>query len=329
MSGDAGIRVYVERLDRGYARALQEGFEHVGLEALVKAGDTVFLKPNLTYPVYREGVMTRPECVEALIVALRDRGLRVIVGESDGGGYNRFSMDEVFAETGLARMAERYGVRLVNLSRERSREIRFTHAGRDLVVPLPALLLEDVDLFITVPVPKVHMNTGVSMSIKNQWGCIQQPSLRLKLHPFFTRVIHEINRALRVRLSVIDGKFGLDRNGPMRGDPVKLDWLLVANDIGAADTVCCSLMGIDPAGIEHLRFHARSTGLPPSTEFALNRDPAPLVGHRFRLQREVLDYPGYLAFRSSVLAYVAYHSPLAGALHKALYMFREKFYDHP
>jgi hypothetical protein len=162
--------------------------------------------------------MTTPACVEALVLALLDYTPHVIVGEADSGGYNPFSMDEVFRSTGLDEIARRTGARLVNLTNQPSRDLRFEERGRELAVPLPVLLLDEVDHVLTVPVPKVHANTGVSMSIKNQWGCIQAPSMRLRLHPYFARVIYEVNRALRVAGSVIDGRYGLNRNGPMRGD---------------------------------------------------------------------------------------------------------------
>jgi len=34
---------------------------------------------------------------------------------------------------------------------------------------------------------------------------------------------------------MINGIYGLNRNGPMRGEPVKLSWLMVSNNILAAD----------------------------------------------------------------------------------------------
>jgi uncharacterized protein (DUF362 family) len=226
-------------------------------------------------------------------------------------------------------MARRLGVRLVNLSGTASRDVTVETRGRSLAVPLPTLLLDEVDLMLTVPVPKVHANTGVSMSIKNQWGCIQEPSLRLKLHPFFAPVIHAVNRALRVAGSVIDGRYGLNRNGPMRGDVERLDWLLVADDVLAADQVCCEIMRLDHRRIGYLRHFARRHPLPPREAFVLQGSPASLAGPRFHLRRDWLDYPGWLAFRSPALAWLAYHSPLADVLHKGLYLFREKFYEHP
>ena len=321
-------RIFIEHLGNNYGARIREGFTFINLASMVKSGDAIFIKPNLTFPHYREGVMTSPECIEQLVVALKDYTHNIIIGEADGGGYNRFSMDEVFEKTGLRTISKKYNVRLVNLSKMPSRNIHFQYKRREFSVPLPQLLLDEVQLFITAPVPKVHANTGVSMSIKNQWGCIQEPSLRLKLHPYLKKVALEINKALNVNISVIDGRYGLNRNGPMRGDAVELGWLMVADNILAADMVCCSLMGIDPMSIEHLHFYHSNESLPIMDKFHFNNDYSRFVGHQFYLRRDLLDYPGYFAFRSPFLAYLAYHSPLSRILHKGLYLFRKKFYDH-
>lgn len=323
------VAIHLERIGERYGDAIRRGLDFTGLARRIRHGDTVFLKPNLTFPHFRPGVMTNPQCVEELVLALLDLTPNVIVGEADSGGYNPFPMEAVFAATGLDAIARRTGVRLVNLTHEPSRDLRVAHRGRELRVPLPVLLLDEVDHVLTIPVPKVHANTGVSMSIKNQWGCIQAPSMRLKLHPYFATVIHAVNRAIRVAGSVIDGRFGLNRNGPMRGDVERLDWLMVADDVLAADQVCCEIMRIDPRRIAYLRRFAAWHRLPPRGEFRCSADPATFAGPRFHLRRDWLDYPGYLAFRSPQLAYLAYHSPLASALHRALYVFREKFYEHP
>jgi uncharacterized protein (DUF362 family) len=322
------VKVFIERLDGGYLHRIREGLSYIDIASRVRPGEAVFIKPNLTFPHYRQGVMTSPECIEQLVVALKDYTDNITIGESDGGGYNRFLMEDVFAKTGLTAIAARHGVKLVNLSRLSSREIHFDYQGREFSLPLPVALLEETQLFITVPVPKVHANTQVSMSIKNQWGCIQEPSLRLKMHPFFKKVIMEINRALKVQLSLIDGKYGLNRNGPMRGDAVELGWIMLADNIVAADLVCCKLMGINPLTIEYLAFSIGNLAIPSFDTFQFNRDYQSFIGPQFYLKRDFWDYPGYFAFRSPLLAYLAYHSPAAGLLHKILYLFRDKFYDH-
>jgi uncharacterized protein (DUF362 family) len=326
MSGTA--KVFIERINQDYLTRIQEGLSFVDIGSKIRAGDAVFIKPNLTFPQYRKGVMTSPECIEQLVVALQDYTNNIIIGESDGGGYNRFSMDEVFEKTGLRLIAQKHNVKLVNLSKLPSRNVHFYYKRRKFAVPLPQLLLDEIQLFITAPVPKVHANTGVSMSIKNQWGCIQEPSLRLKLHPYLKKVILEINKALNVGLSVIDGRYGLNRNGPMRGDAVELGWLMVADNILAADMVCCSLMGIDPYSVEYLRFYAKNEKAGGFEEPQFSQDHRKFIGPEFYLQREFWDYPGYFAFRNRFLAYLAYHSPLSRVLHKGLYLFRDKFYEH-
>ena len=274
------VRVFIEKHGENELRTIQDGLAFMDIASRIKLGDAVFIKPNLTFPNYKRGVMTRPECVERLVAALTDYTDNITIGESDGGGYNRFPMESVFEKTGLVEIAAKYNAKLVNLSTQPSRNIHFAYKGRKIFLPLPTFLLDEVQLFITVPVPKVHANTGVSMSIKNQWGCIQDPSQRLRLHPFFKKVIFEINQALNVRMTVIDGKFGLTRNGPMRGDPVKLGWILMSDDILAADRVCCRLMGIDPDRVDYLNFFRKNKLVPDIDEIRFNRDYRSFIGSR-------------------------------------------------
>jgi hypothetical protein len=179
-----------------------------------------------------------------------------------------------------------------------------------------------------MPVPKIHCNTGVSLTHKNQWGCIPEPQDRLKLHPYFQHVILEVNKAVKARVAIMDGQYGLNINGPMRGTPVKLDWVLVTDDLGAGSRVACELMQIPLERIAHLRY-ARQLGLIPDLrDIELNTDLAPYKGVKFSLRRKWTDYPGYLAFNSPFLAYLAYFSPMADLLHRLLYLVREPFYDY-
>ena len=198
--------------------------------------------------------MTNPACVEAIVRVLKDYTSDIIIGEADSGGYNRFDINAVLEKTGIRALEKKYGIQVVNLSHLPRRDLEFGYKGREYKVPFPVLLLDETDLFITVPVPKIHMNTGVSMSIKNQWGCIPEPSIRLKLHPVLEKVLYEINKRHRNTLSVIDGKYGLNRSGPMQGDAVELNWLMVADDLYAADFACCQLMQINPRDIYYLRY---------------------------------------------------------------------------
>jgi uncharacterized protein (DUF362 family) len=319
-------RIFLERLG-DYETVIRQGFDWIGMKNKLKAGGTVFIKPNLTFPVYRQGVMTNPACVEAVVRVLKDYTDKIIVGESDSGGYNRFDISAVMEKTGLFSFEKKYGIKVVNLSHIPRRDIEFPYKGKDYKVPFPVLLLDEIDMFMTIPVPKIHMNTGVSLSVKNQWGTIPEPNLRLKLHPVLEKVLYEITKRLPNKISVIDGRYGLNRSGPMQGDAVELDWLMVADDFYAADYACCRLMQIDPRSIYYLR-HVEREEPALVLEPQMSQDYRPFLKEKFYLKRLWTDYPGLFAFRSFTLAYIAYYSPLADVLHKLLYLFRKPFYDY-
>jgi len=94
-------RIYISDLRDGYTENIRRGLEYVRFGQRIKPSDIVFFKPNLTFPVFRKGVITNPACVESLIIALKDYTDRIIVGEADSGGYNRFNISEVFEKTGI------------------------------------------------------------------------------------------------------------------------------------------------------------------------------------------------------------------------------------
>ena len=68
--------------------------------------------------------------------------------------------------------------------------------------------------------------------------------------------------------------------------------------------------------------------LPEIEQIDFSQDWRQFVKEKFYLERQWTDYPGLLAFRSRVLAYVAYYSPAASLLHKILYLFRQPFYNY-
>jgi uncharacterized protein (DUF362 family) len=305
---------------------LQAGFEYCAGAGAIGSGDRVCIKPNLTFPHFRQGVMTNPEALEALVVFLKNFTDRITICESDSGGYNRFSMDDVFRTTGIAEMARRYGVRVVNMSYERSRNIVVKAGLRTLTVPLPILLLDETDRFITVPVPKVHLNTVVSIATKNQWGVIQEPETRLKLHPYFKEVIYQINKSMPRSFVFVDAKYALTRSGPLRGDPVEWNWAMVTDSIFYADLIVTSLMGLSGRRVRYLDYIFRQEGMRSLDEVAFNTDYASFRQGPLHLRREWTDYPGLLTFNSRLLAYIGYESPLAKPLHWLLYRFREPFF---
>jgi len=149
---------------------LLNGLEFCDWKNQVKTDSTVFVKPNFTFPYFKEGITTRPELLKNLLEILKDRAASVIVGESDGGNHS-FSADVAFEGHNMHEICRETGVELVNLSKRPSRIVEDKIQGKKVKVLLPELLLDEIDCFISVPVLKVHVMTGVTLSINNRWGC--------------------------------------------------------------------------------------------------------------------------------------------------------------
>jgi uncharacterized protein (DUF362 family) len=156
------MNVFIESLWAGYGASIARGFDFLGPAGTIRTSDRIAIKPNLTFPTYRPGVMASLDALTALVTYLKNFTDKITICESDSGGYNPFSMDEVFRNTGITEFANRMGVRIVNMSHSPSRLIRFRRHLPTISVPLPTLLLDETDRFITMPVPKVHLNTNVS-----------------------------------------------------------------------------------------------------------------------------------------------------------------------
>jgi hypothetical protein len=172
------------------------------------------------------------------------------------------------------------------------------------------------------------MNTGVSLTYKNQWGCIPEPQDRLRLHPYFKEVVQVVNHAVKARFAIIDGRYGLNETGPMRGQAAELNWVCVTDDLGAGARIATRLMDVDLNKIPHLRYAERRGAIPDLDQIELNARVEDFMGPTFFLKRAWTDYPGLWAFKSARLAHVAYFSRWSDVLHRLLYRFREPFYDY-
>ena len=317
-------KLYYTDLSAGYEDCLRRGFEYTGIK--VAPGQSVFIKPNLTFPTYQPGVMTNPKLIESLVLYLKNFTDRISICEADSGGYNPFRMDEVFERTGLRELSRRYGVRLINFSNTEAVDIAVKHGASTFPAPFPKVVKEECERFITVPVFKVHLNTRISVALKNQWALIPIPARRLELHPRFAQVIYAVNKNLPQPMAIVDGTWGLTRTGPLRGDPVDLNSMVVSDSLFYTDLFATRFMDVSLKAVRHIAYALRQEGISDLSGLESNMDFSTLPRFRSTLEREWTDYPGLLCFNSKTLAYIGYKSPMAKSLHWLLYKFRTPFY---
>jgi uncharacterized protein (DUF362 family) len=292
--------------------------EGAAVELPLPRGSRVAVKPNLTFPRHRPGVTTTPQVLEQVLRLLLDNSNRVSVVESDGG-YGAWSCAEAFEGHGIPQMCRRLGVAAVNLSAVASVGIPVPGAARDETIPFPALLTDSIDAFVSMPVPKVHCMTGVSLAMKNQWGLIPDP-LRLNYHYLFDAAILEINRRLPAARAVVDGTWFLDGGGPLDGTPLRKGLLITADSIGECDRYLCALMGVDLGGVSHLR-HAAERGFVPGRLSDVEHDPEALRRHAYQavLRRTPRQSVVRVFFHSRRLTRLMYTSRFGRALHAVFY----------
>ncbi len=289
-----------------------------------RLGRSVFLKPNFTYPHFKPGVTTTRELLLELVALLRDLGCsRVCLGEGDGG-YNTFSMDSTFEHFRLDELTRRYGLEVVNLGRWPSFQLSVESQRGRFTVRLPRPIFEEFDTFISIPVPKVHAMTTISNSLKNQWGLIQDV-MRLRLHLGFDEIITEVNRRLPPAFAIVDGTFGLTRNGPMlEGIALDLGWTAACDNLWLNDVLMCELMGISASRVKHLRYGHALGLVPARSDFQVRGDFESFCDERFYLRPNLWNRAAKLTWHSQWLNHLAYFSTVSGLLHRLMYSVRSK-----
>ena len=144
-------------------------------------------------------------------------------------------------------------MKLVNLSRGDAIEIRLD--GIPQPVRIPQLLLEEMH-FISIANLKLHGYTHVTGILKNSIGLLTNTEIS-SLHPYLSILISRLHKLCSPNLCIIDGRVGLESNGPIIGTPVPTNTLLVGNDALSVDEASCRLMGIPPKQVAHLRQTAK------------------------------------------------------------------------
>jgi uncharacterized protein (DUF362 family) len=298
--------------------AIRESLQETGILDQISPDTKVSLKPNLTYPYHRPGVTTSPQFMRETVRVLRDYTTHIAIVETDGG-YGAWAAKEAFSGHGLYDLVNEFAIEVVNLCDEAQETIQFNSRGQMYKLPLPVRLLYRTDVFITLPVPKIHCMTGLTLSYKNQWGCIPD-IMRLRRHYIFDDAIVAINQALRP-VVLADGTYFLDRNGPMEGSPIRMDLVIAANNAGTFDRYVSELMGVSWKQISHLKRAAALKDMPTSLqEMSFNISPAQARTHTFRLERTLRNWVSLAGFHSRFLTWLGYESWFGRViLHTILY----------
>ncbi len=310
---------YVTRIS-DLEQDLRKSLDFVGWTDMIRSDSRVFIKPNLTYPYYKEGVTTNPVVLRALCGILRDRCEQVVIGESDGANRS-FTADEALKGHGVDKICRDLGAEQVNLSTLPSQYVEEMVQGKMVKVQVPNILLDDIDCFVSLPVLKVHAMTTITLSMKNLWGCYPDP-MRCLHHTDLGRKLTLLTKVINPQLVVVDGTYGLDGHGPMYGIAKRLNLLLASNNPVVADALGTRLMGFDPRDIEHIVLAEREgLGITDLTKVNLN-DDWKQYQQDFSVNKTFVDHLSGLLFKSDSLAKLVMDSPLSPPIYKLVALLR-------
>jgi uncharacterized protein (DUF362 family) len=245
--------------DAGLEQIVLDGLRAVGTDV---AGKTVLLKPNLVEFDPGSAINTDPRLVAAAALAMKRLGAEsVVVGE--GPGHRRDTQFVVQASGMLDALA---AVETPFVDLNTAPLVRQTlHSSftslRELWLPETVVA---ADVVVSMPKMKTHHWAGVTLSLKNCFGCVPGrvygwPKNALHWAGLEQSII-DVGAAVWPHVQIVDGIVGMQGNGPIQGDPVNAGVLVFGTDPVATDTVAARLMDVDAAKVTYLQQAARFLG---------------------------------------------------------------------
>ncbi|PLX85437.1 MAG: (4Fe-4S)-binding protein, partial [Desulfuromonas sp.] len=229
-----------------------------GMQAFIKPGQRVLLKPNLLAGKPPDkAVTTHPEIVRQTILMAQACGGIVSVGDSPGIG----KAETVARKSGILSVIEETGARFAPF--DESTTIH-PHGTTFHSLEVASAILE-ADVIINLPKLKTHQMMGLTAAVKNMFGVVVgMRKVRLHLQAgtdkaFFALMLLELAEQVQPALSIVDAVVAMEGEGPGSGDPVQVGALLAGPHPLAVDTSAADLLGL-PADLNLVQKIAREKG---------------------------------------------------------------------
>ena len=254
-------------------------------------GKSILLKPSFVYPsADAVQAITNPRFILGVVRALNELGAcRVMVGESHVLGCARYHFARVGANI-LKKEAEmRY------FDEEKKVKVRVDRPLVNETFTVPKIW-KDADMFITLPKLKTNLFSTVTLSIKNNFGFLRKKD-RYKHHDNkLHKYLADLYKVRPPDYAITDAIIAGEGQGPIESEPVNLGLMVCGKNAIAMDTVCATLLGIEPKSIEHLRLlHEQGFGPIELRDIEVEGD---LEGskRKFKMPEYKMDFPKVRAF---------------------------------
>ncbi len=248
-----------------------------GLGDIVRPGSTVVIKPNFTAGGRTPTVdglpniltyTTHPDVTRAIALLAKEAGARRIILVEGWG-------DDVWALNKHEGLIRELGLETINLD-DPAPAADFASVPVKDALELPQIWLHEAiaraDVLISVPKMKCHASCGITLAIKNIFGCTPLPryrespsdSARTTMHTGhwgvrLPRILVDILQARPIDFAVVDAISTQDQGeGPWNDKApgievrtVRPHLLMAGRDPVAVDAVGTAVMGFDPAAKDY------------------------------------------------------------------------------
>ncbi|MBU3911635.1 MAG: DUF362 domain-containing protein [Candidatus Omnitrophica bacterium] len=230
--------------------ASERAFELLGgLDAFIKNGERVLLKPNmLSSRPPEHGVNTHIEVIRACARLVKKQGAIPVIGDNPGGSI---TARQAYEGSGLLDMAKEEGLECLDV-----KDVKMVQG-----MPIASYFFE-CDKIISIPKMKTHSLMTMTGAIKNMYGAVTGLN-KSQLHKRFPRpddfacVIVDVFQAVKPCLVLMDGIVAMHGNGPASGTLRDVGLLIAGEDSVAVDSVFSGLIGIDPFKIATIKQAAK------------------------------------------------------------------------
>jgi uncharacterized protein (DUF362 family) len=237
------------------ARIIRDGLaNYPDVIRRARAG-TVVLKPNLVEYDSRRSVNTHAAMVAAAIAAFRSVGAKDVV-VAEGPGHCR-DTELLLAESDLEHAIATEASRFVDLNLDGTHPLAVVSTNMKLKELHFADTLLNASLIVSMPKLKTHHWAGVTLSLKNMFGTVPGALYgwpkNILHHNGIDNSIVAINTSLKPHFSIVDGIEGMEGDGPIRGETVHSNVIVMGDNLTAVDATAVRVMGLHPERVAHLR----------------------------------------------------------------------------
>ena len=225
-----------------------------GMERFVKKGQTVVIKPNISFDAPPErGSNTHPELLGRVVTLCLAAGAKTVSIVD----HTLDQWQRAYVASGAERVAKETGAHLVPGNDESYyREVAIPRGVELRSAKVHALAL-DSDVFINLPVLKHHGGPQMTAGMKNLMGivwdrrCYHRADLNQCIVDFLT--------FMQPALNILDAYHPMVRNGPHGravDDLIEKRTLLASTDIVALDAAGARLLDLQPADVRYVKLAA-------------------------------------------------------------------------